>query len=193
MDDQESERESQASGGAPVEFCERVGGDRRHLDRVYSAVYEELRRRARKIRGRAGGLQSPTTLVNEAWIKLQRSPHLASLPRAEFVRVAAHAMRQILYEAARSRAAAKRPPRHAAITLDDTVADPRAPAELVAIHAALTDYERLDPRGAEVVELRYFGGFEVSEIAALLGVSEATVHRDWRCARAKLHKRLQGA
>ena len=165
--------------------------DRRPLDEMFSVTYEELRRLASSVkRSAASATLSPTTLVNEAWLKLAGSPRFASTSRLHFKRIAARAMRQVLVEAARRRNAQKRGEGIAFVTLDESMAVTCA-RDMLALEDALRELERLEPRQALVVESRFFGGLEVSETATLLEVSEATVHREWRVARAWLKHRLR--
>jgi RNA polymerase sigma factor (TIGR02999 family) len=163
-------------------------GNREALDQLFSATYEELRRLAAGVRrGDPGVTLSPTALVNEAWIKLADSPPAGVTSRLHFTRIAARAMRQVLIEAARRRNAKKRGDGKAWVTFDDALeAAPAGADELLALDAALEELARLNPRQATMVECRFFGGLDVSETAALLEVSEATVLRDWRAAKAWL-------
>jgi RNA polymerase sigma factor (TIGR02999 family) len=164
------------------------------LDHLFSVTYEELRRLASSVkRGDPSATITPTALVNEAWLKLAGSPELASTSPLHFKRIAARAMRQVLVEAARRRSAEKRGGGDVAfVTFDDALAQPAtASHDLLALDAALEELARLNPRQALMVESRFFGGLEVSETAALLGVSEATVLRDWRAARAWLARELR--
>jgi RNA polymerase sigma factor (TIGR02999 family) len=168
----------------------------RALDDVFTATYEELRRLASALkRSDFNASVTPTTLVNEAWLRLQSSPDLAFDSPLHFKRIAARAMRQILIEAARRRHAQKRGGDGSAIfvTLDDTTIEAVAATdkELLAVDAALDELLGMSPRQAQVVESRFFGGLEVSEIAQLLHVSEATVLRDWRAAKAWLARRIR--
>lgn len=167
--------------------------DQATLDRLFSATYEELRRLAASVRGGdPGATLSPTALVNEAWLKLAGSPPFAMTSRLHFKRIAARAMRQILIEAARRRNAEKRGGGVAAITLDESVAESTTTAaELLGLDAALEELARLQPRQAQMVESRFFGGMDIPETAALLGVSEATILRDWRAAKAWLARELR--
>jgi RNA polymerase sigma factor (TIGR02999 family) len=163
------------------------------LDRLFSVTYEELRRLASQVKRRDWNTSiSPTTLVNEAWMKLAASPAFRSTSPLHFKRIAARAMRQVLVEAARRRHAAKRGGEGATfVTFDDTIGHPVSAAhDLMALDAALDDLARISPRQAAVVECRYFGGLDVAEAAALLQVSEATIHRDWRAARAWLQEQI---
>jgi len=168
--------------------------ERRALDHLFSVTYEELRRLASSVRrGHPSATLSPTTLVNEAWLKLAGSPHCASTSRLHFKRIAARAMRQVLIEAARRRSAHKRGGGEAlTVTFEDSLEkSPFCGEELLALDAALGELERMNPRQALMVESRFFGGLDVSETAALLEVSEATVLRDWRAARAWLAHELR--
>ncbi|HJR41457.1 MAG TPA: ECF-type sigma factor, partial [Gemmatimonadaceae bacterium] len=163
---------------------------RRALDHLFSATYEELRRLAGSVRrGDPSATLSPTALVNEAWLKLAASPGLGVTSRLHFKRIAARAMRQVLVEAARRRTAEKRGGAHAAfVTFDDAVNGATGAGssgdEVLALDVALDELARVAPRQAQLVESRFFGGLDVRETAESLGVSEATVLRDWRAARA---------
>lgn len=172
-----------------------AGSGREAVDRLFSAAYEELKRLARAVqRGERSRTLTPTALVNEAWLKLSSNPALGRLSRLEFKRVAARAMRQVLIEAARRRTADKRGGGLAAVTFDEALDQPAASADdLLQLHDALDALAALNPRQASVVEGRFFGGLEIPEIAELLGVSEATVLRDWRAARAWLAYELRGS
>ena len=178
---------------------EDVGGlleERRALDDLFSATYEELRRLASAVRrDDPNATLTPTTLVNEAWLKLAQSPQLASVPRLHFKRIAARAMRQVLIEAARRRKAHKRGGAAAIVTFDDALAvaanGAAAADDLIALDDALEELARIHPRQAMMVECRFFGGLDIAETGALLGVSEATILRDWRAARAWLARELR--
>lgn len=167
--------------------------DRSDLDRLFSATYEELRRLASSVRrDDPRATLSPTTLVSEAWLKLARSPDIAGLAPVHFKRVAARAMRQVLIEAARRRSAEKRGNAEPLVTFDDSIAASISCAEdLLALDEALDELGRVSPRQAAIVEGRFFGGFDVASLAESLGISEATVLRDWRSARAWLALELR--
>lgn len=169
--------------------------DRAELDRVFSAAYEELRRLAQSVRRNdPGATISPTTLVNEAWLRLAATPAVAHTSPLHFKRIAARAMRQVLVDIARKRTADKRGgPDAIAITLDDSNAIATAGDDVLALDGALDALARVSPRQAQMVECRFFGGLDVAETAALLDVSEATVLRDWRAARAWLAVELRAA
>lgn len=166
------------------------------LDELFSATYEELRRLAWSVRREdPGATITATALVHEAWLKLAASRALDPESRLHFKRIAARAMRQVLVEAARHRTAGKRGGGDAVVvTLDDSLAGGTGTAdELLALDAALDALAVLEPRQAQMVECRFFGGLSVAETAELLGVSEATVLRDWRSSRAWLARELRGA
>jgi RNA polymerase sigma factor (TIGR02999 family) len=131
-------------------------------------------------------------LVNEAWLKLTGSRVIgASTSRVHFKRIAARAMRQVLIEAARRRRSHKRGGGMAPVTFDDSLAQTTARADdVLALDAALDALARIEPRQAMMVESRFFGGLDVAETAELLGVSEATILRDWRAAKAWLAREL---
>jgi len=171
-------------------------GDAGASARLFELVYDDLRRlAARHVRGARGG-PSPTSLVHEAYFRLARRDELPFADRAHFFAVASRAMRQIVIDEARARSAGKRGGGLADLDVDELqVAAPPASSpveELLAIHDALTVLEREEPRLAEVVEWHFFGGLTFGEIAEARGVSERTVLRDWRAARALLHARLEG-
>jgi RNA polymerase sigma factor (TIGR02999 family) len=143
---------------------------------------------------REGHLLQPSALVNEAFLRLIGGASVEWDSRAHFFAVSARLMRQILIDFARAQDTGKRGHRAPHVDLAD-VKEPAGKAassvDLIDLNAALEDLSALDPRQAQVVELRYFGGLENAEIAAVLGISEPTVVRDWRVARAWLYDRLQ--
>lgn len=167
--------------------------DARLLDDLFSATYEELRRLALAVRrGDPSATLSPTALVNEAWLKLRESPEVARLTRVHFKRIAARAMRQVLVEAARRRRADKRGGGAIVVTFDDALHEATTGADaLLALDQALQDLAKLEPRQATLVESRFFGGLDVAETAELLDISESTVLRDWRAAKAWLAHELR--
>ncbi|MEO7218112.1 MAG: ECF-type sigma factor [Gemmatimonadaceae bacterium] len=166
---------------------------RAELDRLFSATYEELRRLASSVRRNdPGATLSPTTLVNEAWLKLARSPEMAQTSPLHFRRIAGRAMRQVLIEAARRRNATKRGPVHAMVTFDESLnTSVGCASELLMLDDSLNELAKLNPRQAAIVESKFFGGFDIPSIAASLDISEATVLRDWRAARAWLAHELR--
>jgi len=161
---------------------------RQALDDLFSVTYEQLRRLAASVRrSDPSATISPTGLVNEAWLKLANSPAFKSASQLHFKRIAARAMRQILVEGIRRRRSAKRGGDDPVVVFDETIDRCATTArEVLALDAALESLSRVHPRQALLVEARYFGGLDVPETAALLGVSEATVLRDWRAAKAWL-------
>lgn len=168
---------------------------RRELDRLFSVTYEELRRLASTVRrGDPSATLSPTALVNEAWLKMASSPKVSAESHLHFKRIAARAMRQLLVEAARRRHANKRGGEQGIVfvTLQDFI-DQSKPYEdqVLALDNALEDLARLNPRQAAIVESRFFGGLDVAETAVMLNVSEATILRDWRVAKAWLARELR--
>jgi len=172
------------------------GGDRSALDSLTPVVYAELHRLAQyNMAGeREGHLLQPSALVNEAFVRLMRGAPVEWASRAHFFAVSARLMRQILIDFARAQNTGKRGNRapHVDISeIKDAPGKAGSPVDLIDLDAALEDLSGLDARQAQVVELRYFGGLENAEIAAVLGVSEPTVVRDWRVARAWLFTRLQ--
>lgn len=176
-----------APGSPPVE--------RKALDQLFSVTYEELRRLASSVRrGDPSATLSPTALVNEAWIKLAHSPKFATTSPLHFKRIAARAMRQLLIEAARRRKASKRGGAAITVTFGDSFQKaPSCGDDLLALDTALEELAQMNPRQALMVESRFFGGLDIPETAALLNVSEATVLRDWRAAKAWLANELRVA
>lgn len=169
------------------------GRSREDLDHLFSLAYEELKYLAGAVRrSHPSAPLSATTMVNEAWIKLARTPSVANTSPLHFRRIAARAMRQVLVDEARRRNALKREQSGIVLTgfagdaSDRTMWD----GQLLALDQALNELARLNPRQAQMVESRFFGGLEMREIAELLDVSEATLLRDWRAARAWLAARL---
>jgi RNA polymerase sigma factor (TIGR02999 family) len=183
-----SEHDHSAAPGSDWSELDPVIG-REALDRLFSVTYEELRRLALSVRrGDWSASVSPTTLVSEAWMKLAASPAFRSTSLLHFKRIAARAMRQVLVEAARRRRAAKRGGDDAIFVMFDESTEQAASTadDLLTLDAALGDLARIHPRQAAMIESRYFGGLDVAEVAALLDVSEATIQRDWRAAKAWL-------
>ena len=163
------------------------------VDQLFSAAYEELRRLAASVRrGDPSATLTPTALVHEAWLKLSATPELAATSPLHFKRIAARAMRQVLVDAARRRTADKRGGGQALVTFDEALEITATTSEdVLALDQALQELALQSPRQAEMVESRFFGGLEAAETAELLGVSEATVLRDWRAAKAWLAKELR--
>ena len=174
-------------------------GDSAALDRLTPLVYEHLLHMARRYmrNERIGHTLQATALVNEAYLRLVDARDLDWRDRTHFFAVCARVMRRILVDAARSRAAIKRGG-HAdrlehstAIDFDQLpTAGAEMSAQICALDEALIALERIDPRRAQVIELRFFGGLTVEETAQVLQVSAQTVMRDWRLARAWLAREL---
>lgn len=173
-------------------------GDRAALDRLFDLVYRELHERARRQLGyrSAGSTLNTTALVHEAYLKLSDASQLALEDRRHFFAVAARAMRQIAVDHARRAKAQKRGGGVWAVSLDEVgigaAAVEQPTTDLVALDRALEELGQLDERLARTVELRYFAGLSVEETAELMGVSDRTVKRDWRKARAFLYDALSG-
>ncbi len=165
------------------------------LDDLFSAIYEELRRLAFAVRrNEYAATLNPTALVNEAWLKLAGSPGLSFDSPLHFKRIAARAMRQLLVESARRRLATKRGGDDGVqwVTFDEFVhQNAVSERELIALDEALEELGQAEPRQAEMIECRFFGGQSVAETAELLGVSEATLARDWRSAKAWLAQSMR--
>jgi RNA polymerase sigma-70 factor, ECF subfamily len=162
-------------------------------DRLAVAVYQELHRIAENAmrRERPGHTLQPTLLVSEAFVRLVGQQDLNWQNRAHFFAVAAQTIRRILVDHARSRRRIKRD-YGVRVTLDEAVAEaPQRSLDLIALDEALSQLDSLSPRQARVVELRYFGGLAVDETAEALGISAATVKRDWTFARAFLLNALE--
>lgn len=163
-------------------------------DRIYAVLYDELHRIARaQIRQRAHGRISATSLVSEGWLRLA-SAHFSVENRRHFTALVARAMRFVLMDEARREMTEKRGDGQRALSLDEG-SDPGQDstlAEMVALDGAINRLSRLDKRLAQLVEMRYFGGMDEDEIAASLGVTDRTLRRDWRRARAFLLTQLEG-
>jgi RNA polymerase sigma-70 factor, ECF subfamily len=169
--------------------------DRENLDVVFSLAYEELKYLAAAVRrSHPSAPLSPTTMVNEVWLKLARTPAVANTSPLHFRRIAARAMRQVLVSEARRRNALKRENSSTVLTgfVDDVTDRRLLDGQLLALDEALDELAKLNLRQAQMVESRFFGGLEMREIAELLDVSEATLLRDWRAARAWLATHLGG-
>jgi RNA polymerase sigma factor (TIGR02999 family) len=169
--------------------------ERGQLDQLFNVAYEELRRLASAVKRADGSVTlNPTALVNEAWLKLAASAPFTAQSKLHFKRIAARAMRQVLVEAARRRNAQKRGGDQGQdlITFHDSIAPISCEAQMLSLDHALDELARARPRQATIVEGRFFGGLDIAEIAELLEISEATVVRDWRAAKAWLAKELSG-
>jgi RNA polymerase sigma factor (TIGR02999 family) len=168
-------------------------GDQRARDELARLIYDELRRLARDYLRREGPGHTlqPTALVHEAFLRLINQNRVNWQNRAHFFGAAARLMRQILINHAEARRAAKRGGEAERVSLENVDHSAAAPRiDLIALDEALQRLERLDPQQSRIVEMRYFSGLTIEEIAEAIGVSPATVKRDWSVARAWLRREL---
>lgn len=164
------------------------------LSKVMPAVYDELRRLARRYMAREKAVQTlqATALVNEAYLKLMREREHFWQNRAHFCAIAAHAMREILVERARARAALKRGGSRVRVSFENVpAANEKASIDILALHESLDRLFELDPQLARIVEMRFFGGLTVEETAEILGTSPATIKRSWSMAKAWLRNEME--
>jgi RNA polymerase sigma factor (TIGR02999 family) len=168
-------------------------GDEAAVNQLVPAVYEELRRLAKRHMAgqRRGHTLQTADLVNEAYLKLVGLHETGWKDRIHFFAVASRAMRSVLVDYARRRGYAKRGgnPIRVSLSEADQISEGKS-AEVIAVDEALTRLAALDPRKSQIVELRYFGGLGVEESAELMGVSSRTVKREWRWAKAWLFREL---
>jgi RNA polymerase sigma factor (TIGR02999 family) len=168
-------------------------GDHEAAERLLPLVYDELRKlaRARMAKLPPGQTLQPTALVHEAYVRLLRKKDLRLDGRRHFFYVAARAMRDILVEQARRKSGPRRGGKRRREELTDAVAVCGPPPdEVLAVHDALAELEKEDPLKAQIVNLRYFAGMTAAETARILGISERTLHRQWRFIRAWLKSRI---
>lgn len=170
-------------------------GDKSALDQMTPILYDELRRLARHFLAaeRPDHTLQPTALVHEAYIRLVDQRSVDWRNRAQFLGLAASMMRRILINHAQAHNAAKRQGSADLIALDEAmgaVAQPKL--DLLSLNRSLDELTRLDPQQARVVELRYFGGLSIEETAEVIGVSPATVKREWATARLWLLQQMEG-
>lgn len=176
-----------------TELLKRAQSDAKVVDELVPLLYTELRRlAAHYLKGeRAGHTLQATALVNEAYLRLVDQRAVEWKNRSHFFGVAAQQMRRILVDHARRRQASKRGGLAEKLSLDEGVVVAPEPAnQLIELDAALTRLAALDPQQARIVELRYFAGMTVEEIAQVLGISPRTAKRDWAMARAWLLREL---
>ena len=169
-------------------------GDQGAREALIPLVYDELRRLARRYlrRERPNHTLQSAALVNEAYLRLIRQEQPKWQNRAHFFGVAAQLMRHILVDHARNRAAAKRGAGAPRLTLDPDIALPQErDVDLIALDDALNQLAALDPQQSRLVELRFFGGLSIEETSVVLGVSPATVKREWATARAWLQREMR--
>jgi RNA polymerase sigma factor (TIGR02999 family) len=168
-------------------------GDRKAGDRLFSTLYQELRKLARhQLRRHPQDATLDTTgLIHEAFLKLVQSSRCRIIDRGHFMALASRVMRQILMDSVRKKRASKRDPGPLEpLNEDPPVLITRSAEELLALDKALLQLEILDPRLAQMVDLRFFGGMSVDETAETMGISPATLKRDWLKARAFLLQQM---
>jgi RNA polymerase sigma factor (TIGR02999 family) len=169
------------------------GGDKGAYDRLFERMYDELYRLAYRYMSNEspGHLLQPTALVNEAYLRLIEIEQVNWQDRVHFFAVAARVMRRILVENARARQSQKRGSGAPNISLEDAIlVSGQSGRELIALDDALSALAAKDERKSRVVELRFFGGLNLDETAAVLGVSTDTVKRDWRMAKVWLLREI---
>lgn len=192
----DTHREDTVETSSPAEvtvlLARARAGDAQAMGAAYSAVYDELKRAARAQLRRMRDHFQTTALVHEAYLKLGGA-QLAAQDRNHLLALSARAMRQVLVDDARARKADKRGGGQEAVTLTPSLGSAdQAAIDVLALDELLSALHTLDERAAQIVELRYFGGYEETEIAQMLGLSDRTVRRDWRKARAFLLTQLDG-
>lgn len=170
------------------------GGNRASADVLFSLVYDELRKIAAQYlrKERSGHTLQPTALVHEAYLKLIDISDITWQDRAHFFAVSANVMRHILVDQARSRLSAKRGGEVQRIALEDAVSLSSEPnVDLLAVDEALKELAALDEQQSRIVELRFFGGLTIEETAHVVGISPATVKREWVMAKSWLYRKLK--
>jgi len=170
-------------------------GDRRALDELFSLTYDELKRAARYRLGRirAGETLTTTALVHEAYVRLVDQSRVEWVDRAHFLAIASRAMRFVMIDHVRARAALKRGALEEPVAIEDIqVAEttPQTGNDLLALNEALERLESLSPRLGQLIEYRFFGGLTHEEIAEVMGLSVRTVKRDWTRARTWLYEMI---
>lgn len=170
-------------------------GDHQALESLMPLVYDELRRLAHHYlrRERSDHTLQSTALVHEAYLRLTGNAPPQWQNRAHFFGIAAHLMRQILVEHARSRSTAKRGGNAPRLALDESLATPQETGvDVIALDRALHELSELDAQQGRIVELRFFAGLTIEDTSEVLGISPATVKRDWTTARAWLYRAMTG-
>ena len=168
-------------------------GDREALDALLPVVYEELRKQAANYlrRERVGHTLQTTALIHEAYLKLVDQKNVHWQNRAHFFGIAAQLMRRILVDHARTKKRAKRGGSNIRVSFNEAnVLSPSQNLDIVALDEALERLSEIDEQQSRIVELRFFSGLTVEETAAVLGISPATVKRDWSMAKAWLHREI---
>ncbi len=191
-----SERNQAPVSAVTALFAAVEAGDRQAVDRLFELVYSELRKIARRQLAAGPWVETlnTTALVHEAYLKLSRDSHWTVRDRFHFFALAARAMREVLIDHARTKGRQKRGGGVRPLDLGDIdVPVVERAEELLVLDEALTRLEAEDPELSRLVEWRFFAGLSVEEIAGLLEVSERTVKRHWRTARAFLYQELTAA
>ncbi len=167
-------------------------GDRLAADRLMTELYGEFRSLARRYLDRepSGHTLQPTALVNEVYLKLVDQTQVDWKGRTHFFAIGAQVMRRVLVDHARRKGRLKRGGNLRRAEVDVSLISARSAADVLAVHEAIEDLEQLDPRQARIVELRFFGGLSVAEVAEVLGLSHRTVEAEWTMIRAWLRRRL---
>jgi len=167
-------------------------GDRLAADQLMTELYGEFRSLARRYLDRepSGHTLQPTALVNEVYLKLVDQTQVDWKGRTHFFAIGAQVMRRVLVDHARSKGRLKRGGDLRRAEVDVSLISARSAADVLAVHEAIEDLEKLDPRQARIVELRFFGGLSVAEVAEVLGLSRRTVEAEWTMIRAWLRRRL---
>ena len=171
-------------------------GEREALGQLFELLYPELRRLAHSRVRRSGDLTllDTTSLVNESYLRFEKSGALSIGDRAQFMAYAAHVMRSVVVDAVRRRQAERHGGHAVHVELDEanaTPADDPRESEALRVHESLEELAAIDPRLVRVVEMRYFAGMTEAEIASVLGLAVRTVARDWEKARLFLHACLR--
>lgn len=178
-------------------LIELTNGNTEIVNGLLPLIYDELRKLAGNYlrRERAAHTLQPTALVHEAYMKLIDQKQVKWQNRAHFFGIAAQIMRRLLVDHARKHTADKRGGEAEILPLEEEilVVSNEKSAELLALDEALENLEKMDPQKAKIVELRYFGGLSIEETAEVLGISVATVNRQWRMAKAWLYGQLAGS
>lgn len=173
-----------------------ANGDKEALDALIPLVYDELRRQASRYlrHERAGHTLQTTALIHEAYVRLVDQRNVQWQNRAHFFGIAAQLMRRILVDHARTKKRAKRGGSDIKVSLTQANAITQSEdLDVVALDESLARLAEFDEQQSRIVELRYFSGLTIEETAQVLGISTATVKRDWNMARAWLHRELSGS
>jgi RNA polymerase sigma factor, sigma-70 family/RNA polymerase sigma factor, TIGR02999 family len=169
-------------------------GDKSAADQLLPLVYTELHRLARSYmsRERRDHTLQPTALINQAYLRIAQQGHVEWQNHAHFIGFAANVMRRVLVDHAREHNAAMRGGKQVRVDLDEGIAISKETSpEILLLEDALCRLEKLNPRQAQVVEMRYFGGLSVEEVAGVLGIATRSVKRDWSLARMWLFEEIQ--